>query len=127
MKIFVFGNEDLEFDSIPLRILPELKKRFPSFEFEVKDPNEELEIPEELIIIDVVEGIKQPRIFSKLSDFTGHPNISLHDFDVYSNLKYLEKLKKLKKIKIIGLPPNIPEKEALESTTNFLSSFEPPV
>jgi len=78
--IYIFGNPDLDFDSLPFRILPELKKRFPKIDFETKDPNEELEMPEELVIIDTVKGIKQPHVFSKLSD----PKLSdLPDIPIY--------------------------------------------
>ncbi|KKU06181.1 MAG: hypothetical protein UX07_C0005G0011 [Parcubacteria group bacterium GW2011_GWA2_45_30] len=118
--IYIFGNPDLDFDSLPFRILPELKKRFPKIDFETKDPNEELEMPEELVIIDTVKGIKQPHVFSKLSDLAGHPNISVHDFDLYSHLKLLEKLGRIKKIKIIGIPPSISESEAIEEVSLIL-------
>src|SRR3989338_10878036 len=116
MKVFVFGNPDLDFDSFPLLILPELKKRLPEIDFEIKDPNEEWGVSEsELIIIDTVVGIDKPTVFENLENFSAPPRVSAHDFDTYTNLKYLQKLGKIKKIKIIGIPPKIPEKEAIES------------
>jgi hypothetical protein len=42
-KIFIFGNEDLEMDSLPLRILPMLRQRFPEIDFVTTDPNEDIE------------------------------------------------------------------------------------
>ena len=33
-EILIFGNEDLKMDSLPLRILPELKQKFPQISFE---------------------------------------------------------------------------------------------
>ena len=120
--ILIFGNQELEFDSLPLRIFPELKRLFPKIQFEIKDPNEELEIPEELTIIDTVNGIKRVEIFSDLKNFTNHPHVSLHDFDLYSNLRYLQKLGKLKKIKIIGVPAGMSEKEALEKISAIINS-----
>lgn len=121
--IFIFGNPDLDFDSLPLKILPSLKAKFPGINFEIKDPNEELDIPEELIIIDTVEGIGKVQIFDDLEKFTSHPHVSLHDFDLYSQLKYLKKLGKLKEIKIIGIPPTISEKEALKEIIKLLDSL----
>ena len=113
-KVFVFGNSDLDFDSLPLRILPKLKKRLPEIDFEIKDPNEEWEIFEnELIIIDTVVGIDKPVVFDSLENFSASPRVSMHDFDAYANLKYLQKLGKIKKIKIIGLPPDASENEAV--------------
>jgi len=157
--VFVFGNPDLPEDSLPLRLLPKLKKQFPGINFELKDPNEEWEAPEELCVLDTVLGISQLTIFDNLEAFSNPPRFSLHDFDAISYLKYLQKLGKLKKmklhgqardihsvkvqarglergeesrtenpihpqttpgfsgarIKIIGLPPTISEKKALDS------------
>jgi len=120
MEIYVFGNPEIENDSLPLKIIPELQKKFPEINFEIKDPNEEWEIPEELTIIDTVLGIDDVKIFTDLKSFFKAPNVSLHDFDAYSNLRYLEKLGRLKKIKIIGIPPMISQEKALEEISNFL-------
>ena len=120
MIIFVFGNLDLAMDSFPLRILPQLRKKFPSIQFEVKDPNEEWDVPEELTIIDTVVGVKKVTIFDTLEEFTAAPRFSMHDFDALANLRYLKKLGKLKKIKIIGVPPDLSKKEAIESIGNIL-------
>lgn len=126
MTVFIFGNPDLLTDSLPLRILPKLKKLFgPStsrrIEFKIQDPNEEWEIPEELIIIDTVLGIKKVTIFSDLKQFEQTPTNTLHDFDALYNLRYLQKLGKLKKIKIIGLPPTMSEEEAIGEVGALIS------
>jgi hypothetical protein len=123
-KIFVFGNEDLEMDSLPLRILSKLEKEFPKIEFEIKDPNEEWVIPEsgELTILDTAVGIKEVTIFSSLEKFSKAPRVSMHDFDALTNLRYLQKLGKIKKIKIIALPPHLSEERAIEEVKVMLSS-----
>ncbi|MDP2933622.1 MAG: hypothetical protein Q8N81_05855 [bacterium] len=120
MKIFVFGNPDLSADSLPLRILPQLVKQWPQIEFVVADPNEEWEVPENLILIDTVQGLSAITEFTNLDDFVRPPKITMHDFDAYTNLRYLQKLGKLKKIKIIGLPPAIDAKTALAYLTEKL-------
>lgn len=125
MIIYVFGNPDLPSDALPIKILPTLKKKFPQIIFELKDPNEEFDIPEELIIMDTVEGIKEIKIFSELESFVNSPRVSLHDFDLLSNLKFLKKLGKLKKLTIIGAPKNLSEKKALEEITATLQSILP--
>ena len=122
MTVFVFGNPDLPADSLPLRILPALKKRCPGAVFKVQDPNEEWEVPEELAVIDTAIGIDKVRIFDGLEDFENTPRVSLHDFDAVTNLRYLQKLGKIKKIKIIGIPPTISEKEAVDSIAAILIS-----
>lgn len=104
MIVYVFGNPDLDADSLPLRIVPKLRERFPDIRFEVKDPNEEWDVPEELTVIDSVEGIDGVRVFENLDQFTSAPHVTMHDFDAFANLRLLQKLGKLKKIKIIGTP-----------------------
>ena len=127
MKVFVFGNPDLLTDSLPLRILPKLKKLFPKIEFKFQDPNEEWEVPEEMILIDTVFGIDKVKAFDDMKDFVLSPRYSLHDFDAAANLWYLQKLGKIKKIKIIGLPggkegipPTISEKEVIKEVSAIL-------
>lgn len=124
MDIFVFGNPDLDFDSLPLRLLPELKKRFPEIKFVIKDPNEEWDTPPELTIIDTIQGIKRVTIFNDLAEFQSAPRISMHDFDALANLRLLQKIGRIKKIKIIGIPPTISEKEALQEITKLLPSSQ---
>lgn len=123
MNIYVFGNADFLFDSLPFRLLPALRKRFPHTTFEVKDSNEEWDIPDTLIMIDAVKGLGHVAEFSDLKNFSESPRISLHDFDIGSYLKYLKKLGKLKKIKIIGIPPMISEKKALEEVSVKIRSI----
>jgi hypothetical protein len=120
MKIFIFGNPDLEMDSLPIRLIPALKKSFPDIDFVVLDPNEEWTIPEEMVMIDTVVGIKELTVFDDLKHFTEAPRVSVHDFDAFFNLIYLQKLGKLKKIKIFGLPVGISEANADEVLTNAI-------
>lgn len=119
MKIFVFGNPDLKFDSLPVLIIPKLEKILPEHIFTNVDPNEEWDIPENLYIIDTVHGIKNPMIFNNLLTFKRSPNVTMHDFDAYANLRLLQKIGKIKNVKIFGIPPGISEKEA----TDFLEKY----
>ncbi|MGD0328688.1 MAG: hypothetical protein ABSB00_03215 [Minisyncoccia bacterium] len=115
MIIYVFGNPDLPADSLPLKILPELKKRFPQLQFAVKDPHEEWDCPETVTVIDTVKGIGNVTVFEDLTKFASAPSLTLHDFDALANLRYLQKLGKLKKIKIIGMPAEMHLNKALAS------------
>ncbi len=121
MTVFVFGNPDLPEDSLPIRLLPKLKKRFSDIDFQIKDPNEDWDIPEEMVVIDTVTGIDRVTVFSDLEHFASAPRLTMHDFDLGSYLKYLKKLGKLKNIKIIGVPPTLAESEALDQVATTLS------
>lgn len=121
-KVLVFGNPDLEIDSLPLRILPVLQKKLLGIEFIVQDPNEEWEIGgEEITILDTAIGIKNIEIFDNLSKFSKVPRVGMHDFDALTNLRFLQKLGKIKKIKIIALPSNLSKKETIVGLLEILS------
>ena len=120
MRIFVFGNEDLEMDSLPIKLVPELREKFPDHEFILQDPNEEWDMSESFWVIDTVVGLEEPRLFDSLDVFVTGPKVSMHDFDALTNLQFLQKLGKLPPIKIIGLPPMIPKEEALKAISTFL-------
>lgn len=115
MTVFIFGNPDIEKDSLPLKILPELRKKFPELDFQVKDPNENFELPEGVVIIDTIAGLEKAHVFNSLDNFKAPPRMTLHDFDLFNHLQLLKKLGKLpSKIKIIGLPPTMSEEEAVD-------------
>lgn len=124
MQIFIFGNPDVALDALPLKILPALKKQFPEVDFVHLDPNEDWDVPDDLIVIDTVLGLKEIHVFDSLDDFEAAPQISMHDFDALANLRLMMKIGRIKKIKIIGLPPMIAETDAVEAITNLLSKSE---
>lgn len=107
IKIYVFGNLLVKQDSLPLGLLPVLRKSFPQIEFIVVDPNENFPPKNEknLIIIDTVLGINKPKVLD-LNDFQMKENapISPHDYDLLFHLLLLKKLKKVNRVKIIGIP-----------------------
>jgi Ni,Fe-hydrogenase maturation factor len=104
--IHIFGNPLLDFDNLPIKMAPKLKKAFPKINFIITDPNENLkpDAKGELFIIDTVEGLIDVRIFDSLKEFQSDKLYSMHDFDLGFNLKLFEKLGMLKKVKIIGVP-----------------------
>lgn len=112
MTVFVFGNPDLPEDSLPLKILPQLRRLLPDMTFQVLDPNEEWETSEHIMVVDTVQGIRQVTVFDSLDRFIASPRVTMHDFDALSNLRYLLKLGKIKKVTVIGVPSDIPENKA---------------
>jgi hypothetical protein len=104
MDVWVFGNPDLPQDALPLQLLPQLKRRFPQHTFQTPDPNEEWRIPDQLVVIDTVQGIEQVQTFSSLDQFQNSPRVTMHDVDAGLQLKWLQKMGKLKNLTIIGVP-----------------------
>jgi hypothetical protein len=119
-NVYVFGNPDVEMDSLPIKLIPALQKQFPEISFIILDPNEEWDISHEITIIDTVVGIKDITLFNDLKHFTESPKLTCHDFDAFFNLLFLQKLGKLSKIKIIGIPPGMSETDALSGLTKIL-------
>lgn len=124
-KISVFGNENLDQDSIPIKILPKLREIFPEFSFIIEDPNE-LNAPEtgNWVIIDTVFGIKTPILLS-MSDVEklSGKRISVHDYDLSAHLIWIKKINKNTDIKIIGVPPNMTQLKAVTGVSKILSSL----
>lgn len=124
MTVFVFGNPDLPQDALPLQLLPRLRAKFPQASFDIKDPNEEWDIPPHLIVIDTVVGIDHIQQYEDLAPFIQSPRVSLHDFDALSQLRFLQKLGKLQQVTVIGIPPNLSVDEAFIPVTSMLSKLD---
>ena len=124
MKVLIFGNPLVKEDSLPLKILPKLRKKFPSIEFKEFDTAESLEKEgEELIIIDTVKNIEDVKIFEDIEIFERKKIFSTHDYDLAYELKALKKLGYIKKVRIIGIPSKISEEECLRKVSEKLKSI----
>lgn len=121
VTVYVFGNPDLPEDSLPIRLISQLHKKFPNIVFVVKDPNEEWDVPKHLIAIDTAVGIDRVQEFHSLESFHTSPRVSMHDFDALAQLRLLQKIGKLKKITIIGVPPKKTPNTALEQIAAILA------
>ena len=119
-QVWIFGNPDYKPDALPLKILPELKQRLPDLDFVVKDPNEDWEMPAKLIIIDTIVGIDKVTCFTTLKRFQSAPRLTMHDFDLGTNLMWLNKLKKLPPFLIIGIPVGATKKEIIGRVATIL-------
>lgn len=124
MEIWLFGNPDLKSDSLPLKILPQLKKLFPKVNFVIQDPLEEWKLPAELFIIDTVQGLKKMEVFTTLEKFQPAPHVTMHDFDLGAQLNWLKKLRVLPKFTIFGIPENISGTDALNQLNSLLGQYE---
>ncbi len=125
LKVLVFGSELLKFDSLPLKLLPRLRKLLPKIFFKVFDPNEELdEEGRNLIILDTVANIRKVTVFTEkdIDLLETGKRFSLHDFDLGFTLKLLKKLKKIDSVKIIGVPPNYAKEKAVKEIISLFSN-----
>jgi Ni,Fe-hydrogenase maturation factor len=122
-RILVFGNPLLRRDSLPLRLIPGLRERFPKIEFVEFDPNESLEKEgRQLNIIDTVEGIDQVTLITDIDSLKMPKAVSMHDLDLGATLKILKKMALIEKARIFGVPMDISEEEALRQLTELIAS-----
>ncbi len=119
-SVWLFGNPDWQPDALPIQLKPVLEKLLPQYDFLIKDPNEEWDMPNKLIIIDTIIGLKKITSFTSLNDFSDHPRLTMHDFDLLTNLKWLAKLHRLPPFVIIGLPAKMDKKVAANKVASFL-------
>jgi len=123
MKIYVCGNPLVEEDSLPIRILPQLRKKHPTIKFIELDPTENLPKEHELVILDTVINAKDTILLNDIDAFVQTKALSLHDFDLGMNLKLAKKMGWLKKVTIIGVPPNIPESQAVKKISKIIANL----
>jgi hypothetical protein len=110
--IYLVGNLLLEEDSLPIELKPHLEKQFPQIKFKEYDPTEDLpEDTKDLIIIDTVEGLDKPQIFTDIDQFSSQKTYSMHDFDLGWSLKLYKKLRMFETLTIIGIPSNFTLKD----------------
>lgn len=106
MKVYVFGNSDLPQDSAALRAAKEMVEK--NVEFITVDPNQDLPFADEnqVVLMDTMDGIDQAELIQgkDLNKLFLSPRVSVHDFDLGFQLKYLKKIGRLGEVKIIGLP-----------------------
>ena len=121
--VYVLGNPLVDIDSLPIKLLPKLRRLCPVFNFEKLDPTEELSLLEnnqDLLLIDSVIGIDKVTIFHDLDFFAYSPRVTVHDYDLPINLKLMQKLGKIKKFTIIGVPANGNKQKILNEIINLL-------
>lgn len=123
-KISVFGNEIDSHDNTALQCLPELRKKFPEVEFLIQDPTESLEpAGDPWTIIDTAMGIDHVTVIDSLDDLEFVKGSSVHDFDVYMELRLRAKLAPLPKLKIILVPQGDDPAHATEHIGEILKSI----
>lgn len=114
MNIYVLGNVNIEEDSLPLQLIPDLEKSFPNISFIHFDPTEDLPEEETFVLIDSVIGLERVRILEDIAKIEHSPQYSLHDFDLGFALKVALKLGRISKVKILCVPALGKRKEVID-------------
>lgn len=122
-NIYVLGNELVKEDSIPIKLLSQLKKTFSAIQFIQLDPSEILPEEKNFIILDTVANIDEVKIIKDIDKIEFKSRYSLHDCDLGFNLKLMKKLGKIKDVTIIGVPGKIKQERAFREVKKVISSL----
>ncbi len=122
--VYVLGNPLCNEDSLPLRLIPKLRKEFPYSQFRDLDiVNEDLDLGDsESNIIDTVKGLSKVELIIDINRIISPKVYSLHDFDLGYTLKLLKKLNIIDRVRLFGIPSEISEKEAFEQLRDLIKS-----
>ena len=120
--ILCFGSET-EGDTLALDICDSLKGKIPGKNLvKCKNPFELAEYleKEDVVILDVVKGIKKPMVFDSVDEFKKTQTVTVHDLDLGFFINILENMKD-SSFKIIGVPFGKKIGEVLEDVRNLIS------
>ncbi|MFH1521245.1 MAG: hypothetical protein ABID61_06370 [Candidatus Micrarchaeota archaeon] len=124
MRVLVFGNYLVKEDSLALKLIKSLSKKFPDVEFKEFDSAENLESEgRNLIILDVAKGIENVTLLDGLNDLETTHAYSMHDFDLSVTLRILKKIKIIDSVNIIAVPVDYNEKKAFDGVVRVLSTL----
>jgi Ni,Fe-hydrogenase maturation factor len=123
--VLCFGNEYVDFDKLPLTLSKELEKEFPKIEFvNCETPNQIMDyVNYNIIILDIVKGIKKIQIIEDFDKIKTRKIFTLHDFDLGLFLKIIKKVEKIDNIKIIGIPMNYKKEKAKSEIKKLLNNL----
>lgn len=106
-----------------MKILPELRKKFPEIEFLETNAVEEIGyFGKELLIIDSADGIKNACLITDLNQLETQTRVSMHDFDLAQTLKIMKKIGKIDSVKIFCLPTSMKKSLAIKELTALIKS-----
>lgn len=115
--VFVFGNPLVKEDSIALKTARELGKKIKGIEFrEIRALSDLEKIPETLEIIDCAEGIEKITVLEDLKMIEAEKKVSMHDFDLGTELLLMKKIGKIKKVKLVLIPKEYGLEKAVQET-----------
>lgn len=124
MNIYYLGNQSLEQDSLPFKIIDSLKEKLPNINFIEFDPTENFPEQSQFVFLDTVLGIKKVTIITDINRLKTPKRVSLHDFDLSFNLKLLQKLGKITNVKIIGIPQSYSVEQAKQEVLKTIITLQ---
>jgi hypothetical protein len=123
--VYVFGNPLVEEDSLPLRILPNLRELLPYIRFEEFDTTEDLDPKDGLVILDTANGIEKVQLIEDIDMLDAGKIYTMHDFDLGLTLKLWKKAGMIEDAKMICVPEGMKEDDAILQIERIIRSILP--
>jgi hypothetical protein len=116
MKIYVFGNNDLDIDNSAIKLSKILSNHFKDIEFiYINDINSFSPSEKVPILLDSASNISEVIVIESTDKLQTNMNTSNHDFDLSMTLKLLLKLHKIEGFKAICIPQTLTDKDISDS------------
>lgn len=125
MKVLVLGNPLLEEDSLPLKLLPVLRKEFPSIDFDEADPADIDSEKGQVVVIDTAKGVKDVVLLEDMDRLQNYKLISAHGLGLAEMLALMKAAGKQVQVKVICVPRGMRESKALAEVTKALRAIVP--
>jgi Ni,Fe-hydrogenase maturation factor len=124
-KIYVCGNSLVENDSMPIRILHDLRGLLPEIEFVMYDPTENFPEGDPVYFLDTALDIREVLVMDDPSKLLDSPRNSVHDSDLAFQLKMMKKLGELPRIYIFCVPEKGRKDDILRSLKGQIRKIIP--
>ncbi len=120
IKIFCFGSE-FKNDDVAFKLSKILQKKNKNINFIIANsPTDILNAKDDIIILDVVKGIKEVKLITDTNKLELCNSVTCHDLDLGFYLKLLKETGKINNVKIIGLPYGNTDYKYLEEKVNLI-------
>ncbi len=120
MKIYAFGNEFIESDSLAKELASKLL--FRGYEVVFADKPDVLFDERKAVILDVAENISSPILIDKPEQIKTSKVLSLHDLDLANYIKLLSLLHNFE-FKLIAIPYKGNKEKILNKVISLLSEI----
>ncbi len=124
MKVLVFGNPLLKDDSLPLRLLPSLRKSFPETEFDEADPADVDLEQGPLVIIDAA-NVRDVMLVEDVDRLKDDRMLSAHGLGLAEMLAIFKAIGRQVQVKVICVPQGMTKDRALTEVTKMLRAILP--
>ena len=125
MRILVFGNPLLKEDSLPLKLLPALRKEFPAVEFDEADPADIDMEKGRIVVVDTAKGIDRVMLVEDANKLQDYKLLSAHGLGLAEMLALMKAAGRQVQVKIICVPQGMPQQKALADVTKLLRAIVP--